>query len=190
MSITEIAASLLGLANVALIIRRSLWNYPFGLLMVMLYFIVFWRARLYSDAGLQVFFFVVQVYGWWNWYRARQDDGRIGIEWLTTRGRLACGALVIGSTAAEWWYLAGLTNDVAPFLDALTTALSVAAQLLLSFRKMENWLLWIVADLIQIGLYLQKDLYPTAALYAAFLVLCIFGAMEWLPRARPRGALK
>src|ERR1700743_2397110 len=67
MSTTEIIAAILGVANIVLLVRRSVWNYPFGLAMVALYGWVFFAARLYSDAGLQVFFFVVQIYGWWNW---------------------------------------------------------------------------------------------------------------------------
>ena len=77
MSAIEIIAAALGLANVLLIVRRSIWNYPFGLAMVALYAWVFFDARLYSDAALQVFFFVVQIYGWWNWTRARGGDGLV-----------------------------------------------------------------------------------------------------------------
>ena len=71
----EWVAAALGVVNVALVVRRSVWNYPFGLAMVSLYFVVFAEARLYSDALLQVFFFVVQLYGWHNWLRAKQAAG-------------------------------------------------------------------------------------------------------------------
>ena len=76
MNPVELAAAALGLVNVALVARRSLWNYPFGIAMVALYFFVFADAKLYSDALLQIFFLVIQLYGWWNWSRsARVDDG-------------------------------------------------------------------------------------------------------------------
>jgi nicotinamide mononucleotide transporter len=66
----EIVASILGVANIVLLVRRSIWNYPFGIVMVTMYGVVFFQARLFSDALLQVFFFVVQIYGWWVWYHA------------------------------------------------------------------------------------------------------------------------
>ncbi|MEJ0041655.1 MAG: nicotinamide riboside transporter PnuC [Rhizomicrobium sp.] len=77
------------------------------------------------------------------------------------------------------WYLARYTSDAAPWMDANTTALSVVAQYLLSVRKVENWVLWIATDVVQIGLYCWKGLYPTTALYAVFLVLSVLGLREW-----------
>lgn len=179
MSIVEIAASILGLVNVALIVRRSIWNYPFGLAMVALYGAVFLEARLYSDAALQVFFFVVQIYGWWVWHRTRSDDGRVRVARLGNPARLAWCAAIAGATLAEGWYLAHYTADAAPWMDANTTAMSVAAQFLLSVRRIENWVLWIATDIVQIGLYYWKGLYPTAALYSLFLVLCVVGLRQW-----------
>lgn len=191
MSAIEVIAAVLGLANVLLLVRRSIWNYPFGLAMVALYTWVFYSARLYSDAALQIFFFVVQVYGWWNWYQARGGDGLIRVETLSQASRLAwCGAIVAG-TVVEGWYLAQYTTDSAPWMDANTTAMSVVAQYLLSVRRIENWVLWIVTDVIQIGLYAWKGLYPTTILYALFLVISIFGLLAWqrqiVPTA-PEGA--
>ena len=179
LSTTEIVAALLGVANIVLLVRRSIWNYAFGLASVALYGFVFRNSMLYSDAALQVFFFVVQIYGWWNWYHAREGDGLIRVEAMTVRERLAWSAVLVAATAGEGWYLAKYTSDVAPWLDAATTALSVVAQYLLSVRKIENWVLWIVADVVQIGLYYWKGLYPTTALYSVFLVLSVVGLLQW-----------
>lgn len=179
MSPVEIVASLLGVVNIVLIVRRSIWNYPFGLVMVVLYFWVFQEAKFYSDAALQVFFFVVQIYGWWNWYHAREGDGLIRVEVMTARARIIWSAVIVAASSGEGWYLAHYTQDSAPWLDAGTTVLSVVAQYLMSVRKIENWILWIVADVVQVGLYYWKGLYPTTALYSLFLVICFFGLYEW-----------
>jgi nicotinamide mononucleotide transporter len=97
----EAVAVALGVANIALIIRRSVWNYPFGIAMVVLYAHVFWQAKLYSDAGLQVFFLVVQFYGWWAWAQKQQDDGRVAVEAMGMRARIVW---VLGSVvAAALW---------------------------------------------------------------------------------------
>jgi nicotinamide mononucleotide transporter len=180
MSTTEIIAAVLGVANVALLVRRSIWNYPFGLVMVALYGWVFFEARLYSDAALQVFFFVVQIYGWWVWYHALDAGGLVRVETLSNSARLVWVAVIAIATAGEGWYLAHYTSDAAPWMDANTTAMSVVAQYLLSVRKIENWILWIITDVVQIGLYFWKGLYPTTGLYVIFLVLSAFGLFEWL----------
>jgi nicotinamide mononucleotide transporter len=179
MSAVEIIAALLGVANIALLVRRSIWNYPFGMASVAFYVVVFHDSLLYSDAALQVFFFVMQVYGWWNWYRARDDEGLAKVELMHNGARLAWIAIVAALTVAEGWYLKTYTNDAAPWMDANTTALSVVAQYLLSVRKIENWVLWIVTDVVQIGLYAWKGLYPTTALYALYLVMSAVGLREW-----------
>ncbi len=185
MSSIEIIAAILGLANIVLLVRRSIWNYPFGIAMVVLYGVVFYQARLYSDAGLQVFFFVVQLYGWWVWYHARGGDGLVRVETLSGWGRLAWCAVIAAVTVLEGWYLTHYTSDAAPWMDANTTAMSVVAQYLLSVRKVENWILWIVTDVVQIGLYYWKGLYPTTVLYALFLVISLVGLWEWRRQLPP-----
>src|SRR5262245_9003603 len=84
----EIVAAALGVINVLLVVRRSSWNYPFGIVMVALYFFVFWSTKLYSDALLQIFFFVIQIYGWWAWVHARQVDHGVAVGWMSWRQRL------------------------------------------------------------------------------------------------------
>ena len=189
MSRIEIVAAILGVANIILLVRRSIWNYPFGIAMVSLYGVVFFQARLYSDALLQVFFFVVQIYGWWVWYHARDSAGLVKVELMSARSRVIWLAVIGVATVAEGWYLANYTSDAAPWLDANTTAMSVVAQYLLSIRKIENWILWIVTDVVQIGLYYWKGLYPTTGLYILFLILSCVGLYEWLRewRAHPVG---
>ncbi len=179
MSAAEIIASILGVVNIVLLVRRSIWNYPFGLAMVAIYFYVFLGARLYSDAALQIFFFVVQLYGWWVWYHARGGDGLVRVEVLSNRARLIWCGVIAAATVGEGWYLAHYTSDSAPWMDANTTAMSVVAQYLLSVRRIENWILWIVTDVVQIGLYYWKGLYPTTGLYVLFLILSVAGLYEW-----------
>ena len=186
---TEIVGSILGVANIVLLVRRSIWNYPFGIAMVSMYAVVFFQARFFSDALLQVFFFVVQIYGWWVWYHARDSEGLVKVELMSNHARIGWAAVIVFATVAEGWYLANYTTDSAPWMDANTTAMSVVAQYLLSIRKIENWILWIVTDVVQIGLYYWKGLYPTAGLYVLFLVMSAVGLYEWQRewRAHPQG---
>ncbi len=179
MSWIEIVAALLGLANVALVVRRSLWNYPFGLAMVALYAFVFFDAKLYSDALLQIFFFAVQLYGWWNWNRSRAEAGEVRVERLDERARLAWLAGCVAA-AVGWGALMHCFTDAAfPWWDGTIAVLSVAAQILQSRRKLESWVLWIAVDMLAIGLFAAKDLWVTAVLYAVFLALSVWGLIGW-----------
>lgn len=180
MSLLELFAAALGVVNVWLVVRRSVWNYPFGLVMVTLYGFIFFEARLYSDTILQGYFFVVQVFGWWYWLKGRGNDGLVRPETMTHTGRLAAAAATLAGAAAGGWFFATYTNAAAPWLDAFIAAASVTAQYLMSIRKIENWVWWIAVDVVAIGVYFWKGLYPTTALYAIFLALSVAGLMGWM----------
>jgi nicotinamide mononucleotide transporter len=180
MSPLEVVAVLLGLANITLLIRRSIWNYPAGIAMVAIYAYVFFGARLYSDFLLQIFFFVVQIVGWvaWSRHEAGESD-QVVVERSTGRdlGWAAAGSVagtaLLGAAMARW------TPAAYPFWDASVAALSVTAQLLLTWRRIENWIWWIAADVLAIGVYLAKALYLTAGLYGVFLVMAALGYRAW-----------
>ena len=180
MSILEIVAVGLGVINVGLIIARSVWNYPFGLIMVVLYAKLFFDEKLYSDALLQVFFFVVQIYGLIEWLKARGGDGKVRVETLQWRGRaiallaVAILWLCLGMAMASW------TDAAYPYWDAAIAAGSVVAQTLLARRFIENWPLWIAVDIGAIALFIVKGLDLTAGLYGIFLCMAVGGLMAWL----------
>lgn len=185
MSELEIITALLGVANIVLIIRRSVWNYPFGIAMVALYFFIFREAKLYSDAGLQIFFIVVNLYGWWSWLRNRADAGEIVVERLS---KPALAAWLIGSALAilGWGsFMAANTDASYPYWDAAVAMLSVAGQILMARRYLENWWWWIAVNVISIPLYYVKGLLPTTGLYALFLLLAIAGLIEWRKAQKP-----
>ena len=180
----ENLASLLGLVTVTLVVLRSIWNYPVGLVMVALFGFVFWGARLYSDALLQIFFFVVQIYGWWNWSRSQAQSGTVMVVTLPVRERAAwaIGAVV---AAMMWGYgMARFTDAAFPWIDAAIAIVSVVAQILQSRRAVESWWLWIAVDIASVGLYAAKGLLSVMALYAVFLGLAIWGLIDWRRVAR------
>lgn len=179
MSQLEWIAAALGIITVILVVRRSIWNYPFALAMVALYFFVFFEAKLYSDALLQIFFFAINCYGWWAWSRAPQEDDGVKVGGMSRRARAgwlvgtASGALILG------FLMANCTDAAAPYLDASVAALSVSAQVLQSFRRFESWIYWVAVDVLAIGLYASRGLYPTTALYVVFLILAVSGLIAW-----------
>ena len=179
----EIAAALLGVINVVLVVRRSTLNYPFGIASVALYFFVFGHAKLYSDALLQIFFLLIQFYGWWAWVHARHVDRGVAVGWMPWRVRAPWIAGTAVAILAWGTGMARFTDAAAPFVDATTAGLSVAAQILQSLRRVESWVLWITVDIIAVGLFAWRGLFVTSALYALFLLLSVVGLVEWRRKA-------
>lgn len=184
--IAEAWAFATGLVCVWLVVREHLWNWPIGLANNVFFFGLFFQSRLFADMGLQVVYFGLGVYGWWNW----QFGGRDRTELKISRTTRTEWLVLLGSIPLTTWGLRELLihlNGAAPFWDAFTTVLCLAAQYLLGRKRFENWVLWMAADVIYIPLYISRDLPLTAALYGLFLVLCVFGLRAWM-RGLPAGA--
>lgn len=175
----ELLASLLGVANVALLVRRSIWNYPVGMAMVALIAWVVFHQRLYSDAVLNIFFFLVQAYGWYAWWRLGGMEHKVAVERLTDPARIAWLVMILLCSLAWGAIMRFYTDAAFPWLDALLAMSSVAAQILLVRRCIENWVLWILIDVGTIGMYLAKSLFALAALYLLLLLLSALGLREW-----------
>lgn len=161
-----------------LVVRQHMANWPVGLANNILFFILFLESRLYADMSLQVIYFGLGVFGWWNWLFGGQNHSRLTITRTTSREWLALAIL----TAAVTWILREIlvaVNGSAPFWDAFTTVLSLVAQYLLCRKRLEHWFVWIAADIIFIPLYLSRGLHLTALLYAVFLSMCLFGLHAW-----------
>ena len=175
----EIAGAVFGLANILLLVRRSVWNFPAAMAMVACIGIVRFEARLYAETGLQVFFFVANAWGWLLWLGSKGPDEEVAVEWMDGRARAAWLAATAAISLALGLGLARWTDAALPMADSAVAGMSVAAQILLALRKVENWVLWIVVDVVSIALYLNRELYLLAGLYAAFLVLAAVGLREW-----------
>nr|WP_217352769.1 nicotinamide riboside transporter PnuC [Sphingomonas sp. ID1715] len=183
-------AASLGVINIVLIVRRSVWNYPFGIAMVCISAWLFVQpdVRLYSDALLQLFFFVVQIYGWWHWARAQAEAGEIVVETLAPGQRAAVLAAIAVSTLGWGALMHHFTSAALPWWDAFIAMASVAAQLLMARRYLENWILWIAVDAVAIGVYAAKGLMLLALLYLLFLILSAVGLASWRRAERTRVA--
>ncbi|MBK6413561.1 nicotinamide riboside transporter PnuC [Sphingopyxis sp.] len=174
----EWLAAALVLINVALVALRSVWNYPFALVAVSLYAVVFYDARLYSDMVLQGFFLALNLYGWASWMRAREDSG-IPVGWMTDRMRRQWVIITILAWIGWSFAMDRYTDAVAPWIDGAIAMLSITAQWLLARRRVESWYLWIVVDLIAIPLFAWRGLYATSAVYVVLLGLSIDGLIQW-----------
>jgi nicotinamide mononucleotide transporter len=178
-SAAEIAGVVFGLLYVWLAIRESPWCWPFGIANAALFLAVFAHARLYGAAALQAVYVVVSVYGWYEWRHGGVGHGRLAVSRTPRRWLAGLGAAATVVAVAAGLFLKHRTDAALPFTDAATTAFSLAAQWMATRKWVENWLVWIAVDVVYVAMYVSQGLLPTAGLYAAFLVLAIFGYREW-----------
>ena len=175
-------AELLGFATGAvcvwLTVRARVWNFPVGIANNLFFLALFWSARLYADALLQVVYLLLAAIGWWTWLHGGEQRSARRMGHASVGG---IGILLLLLVPATWGLTVVLTRagDAAPFWDALTTSLSLAAQWLLNVKAFENWYFWIAADLVYIPLYFSKALHLTGIVYLVFLALCLVGLRTW-----------
>jgi nicotinamide mononucleotide transporter len=185
MSATELIGFVLGLMMVLCSIRELHWSWPLAILSSLLYFFVFKDSLLYGEAGLQIVFAVLALWGWWQWLRKGADaQPALVIQRLSTRGWLR----VVLVSGLLWPTLALLlqhfTDSDVAWWDALPTALSLVGQALLGRKYIENWLVWMVVNIISVALFAHKGLWLTCVLYALFTLMSVWGWRVWQTRLK------
>lgn len=179
----ELISFALAVTTVLLNIRQNHWAWLFSIASSATYAVVFFDARLYGDSGLQLVFIAASGWGWWQWLRGTEETklvvtrlGRKGIAWALAGW--GAGFLAISM------FLRTYTNTDVPHIDGFLTAGSLVGQLLLARKKVENWHVWVLVDVLYVGLYIFKDLHVTAVLYAIFVLLAWRGLRAWGNLAR------
>ncbi|WP_348696718.1 nicotinamide riboside transporter PnuC [Duganella fentianensis] len=175
----ELLSFLLSVATVWFNIRQSHWGWLFAIISSATYGLVFFGSRLYGDMGLQLVFISVSIYGWYQWLHGDDSHERLPVTELTTRGRYIAAAAWLGGFAVLAWFLKSYTDTDVPHSDGFLTAGSLVGQLLLSRKKIENWHVWIIVDVLYVALYLHKHLVLTAILYAVFVGMAVMGLRAW-----------
>ncbi len=174
----EIWGVVTGAWCVWLVARQSLWNFPIGIVNNVFFGILFFQSRLYGDMSLQGVYLVLGAMGWALWVWGKGGEAALPVTHIRPLEIVGCALFLLISTPLMMRFL-HLAGGAVPFWDALTTALSLVAQYLLSRKRLENWWVWICADLIYVPLYIHRELYLTSALYGLFLILCAIGLRDW-----------
>lgn len=186
----EWVAAGLGVVNIALLIFRSQWNFAFAIASVAIYVFIFFEKRLYAESGLQIFFILANIWGWVLWRRV-SDDGeasQVPVRWLDWPSRIVWLVATAAISLNLGWVMHRYTNAAMPFADSAIAGASVAAQILLGYRRIENWIIWIAVDVAAVLLYINRGLYPTAGLYGGMLVMSLIGLKEWVEAQRRESA--
>ena len=187
LGMVEVLGFVTGGVCVWLTVRENVWNWPIGLANNIVFFVLFLEARIYADMSLQVIYFGLGVWGWLEWLYGGENRTALRIsrarwvEWVVLAAFVPLATLAL----REWLVV---VKDAAPFADALTTVLSLAAQYLLCLKRIENWWFWIAADIVYIPMYFHRSLPLTAVLYAILLIMCVVGMREWRATLRAQEA--
>ena len=186
----EVVAFSLSVAMVACNIRVNVIGWPLAIVSSLLYLLLFWRSRLYGDATLQAFFALVAAWGWWQWLRGTDDEGRaLRVRSLGAQGRMSALVAVAIAWPATALFLHRFTDTDVPWWDAFPTAASVVGQWLLGRKYVEIWPVWIAVDVVGAALFAYKGLWLTTLLYLVFVAMACVGWRSWLAKAAERRGL-
>ena len=143
--------------------------------------VVFFHSKFYADMGLNAYYFFISIYGWALWSKRESGEEGGGLE--VTRISLKQGAILLLITGFFFAGIGGVldrfTDSPVPYWDAFTTALSFTATWMLARKIIEHWILWVIVDVVSMGLYLYRGLYPTLLLFSVYTVMAIIGYIQW-----------
>ncbi len=181
----EFVAVIFGLLSVWYAKQEKILVYPTGIISVLIYVYICFGIKLYADAGINLFYFVMSVYGWYKWAK-KDNQPQIRIskstkrDWIISVVMFFVSAIVIivllkllKQDDVEYWS----TNI--PYIDTFTTAIFIVGMWLMAFKKLENWIFWIIGDVISVPLYAYKGLVFTSFQFLVFLIIAIFGYIAW-----------
>lgn len=180
----ELIAMLLSLAYVILAAKGSLWCWPAAFISTALYTFIFYDVLLLMDSALNAYYLLMAVYGYWQWSKHTQNssDAKIAltiVSWELSWHIKVCLSLAVVATALGY-VMATFTPADFPYLDTFTTVYAVFATYLVAQKVLENWLYWIVIDIVSIYLYIEKGLVPTTVLFIIFVIVACYGYFKWL----------
>jgi nicotinamide mononucleotide transporter len=177
----------LGVTGVVLMIRRSLWAFPVGMVAVSVQGVLFWQATFYADAKLQVFFFGCLAYGWWHWVKAKGDQAELPVTTMRWAARVGwVGAAVVVMLGWGAWQT-NYTDAAMPYRDTFIASFSMAAQVLQARKKLENWAGWVAVNAVAVATYWAAGLAFTSFLYGVFLVMGVVGWVNWYRAMKAEG---
>ncbi|HDR88582.1 MAG TPA: nicotinamide riboside transporter PnuC [Bacteroidetes bacterium] len=179
--VIEIFGAVTGLIYLYFSIRQNIWLWPLGIFTSSVYIYVFFVSKFYADMGLQGYYLVVSIYGWYHWLHGASGNRSDELPVSRTSRRQWVVLLIITLVlfVLMAWVLERFTDSDVPRWDAFTTAASITATWMLARKLLEHWLIWVVVDAVSMGLYVYKGLYPTVGLFAVYTLMAVKGYVEW-----------
>ena len=177
----EIIGTIIGLIYLWLEYKASIYLWIAGVIMPAVYIFVYYNAGLYADFGINIYYLGAALYGWWVWKfgNSTKHQKELPITHLPKGKWMKAALMYVVAQFLIAWVLINHTDSDVPWWDAFTTALSIVGMWMLARKYLEQWWVWIVVDVVCVGLYIYKELYFTSALYALYAIIAIFGWLNW-----------
>jgi nicotinamide mononucleotide transporter len=179
MSWLEAIAVIFGLLSVWFAKKENILVFPTGIVSVLIYVHICFGAKLYADMGINAYYFIMSIYGWYIWSRKGEGSIHIPISKNSIKENINTSILLVVAYFSIWYVLTNYTDSDVPQIDAFTTSVAFAAMWLMAKKKIENWMAWIVTDLVSIPLYFYKGYILTSFQYLIFLLIAIAGFIAW-----------
>jgi len=180
----EAVAVLFGIASVFYSIKKNILVFPTGMVSTIIYVYICLKYKLYADMGINAYYFAMSIYGWYLWSRPTKGNPERPVTWLNNKGVVHAVLLFLGSYGALYFVLANFTDSDVPYWDSFTTASAFVGMWLMAKKKVENWIAWIITDIVSVPLYFYKGLMLTSFQFLFFTVLATIGLIEWIKAAK------
>jgi len=178
-SLLELAAVLFAIAYLILAVRQNIACWYAAFISTTIFLYVFWQVNLYMESGLQVYYLAMAVYGFWHWRHSHDEGAALPVSTWRIAWHVCAISFIAVATLISGYLLTDTDQRLA-YVDSFTTWGSVVTTFMVTRKILENWIYWLVIDGVSIFLYLDRELYFTALLFAAYIVIIFFGWFAWL----------
>jgi nicotinamide mononucleotide transporter len=186
MSWLEAGAVFFGIASVIYSIKKNILVFPTGMISTLIYVYICFNYKLYADMGINAYYFSMSIYGWYIWSRPSNGKAELPVTWLKNKGIITSIAIFCVSYGVLYYVLANFTDSDVPYWDSFTTASAFVGMWLMAKKKVENWIAWIITDIVSVPLYYYKGLMLTSFQFLFFTVLATLGLIEWIKAAKSK----
>lgn len=180
----EMLAVVFALVYLILVVKERIECWYFAFFSTAIYCFLFWDVDLLMESALQIYYLVMAVFGWWQWRRQSDSKDDLTIHTWSWRQHVIAISVVLMLTLISGSLLPMFTSAAWPYLDSFTTWGAVVTTYMVARKVLENWLYWVALDSLSVFLYIDRELYLTALLFIAYVIIVIFGFFQWLPLYR------
>ncbi|MDX5339656.1 MAG: nicotinamide riboside transporter PnuC [Cyclobacteriaceae bacterium] len=173
-----------GIASVFYSMKENIWVYPTGIISTLIYVWICFEYKLYADMGINAYYFSMSIYGWYVWTHPKANQSVLPVTWLSARGWSSAGLIFVVSYIALSFVLMNYTDSDVPYWDSFTTASAFVGMWMMAKKKVENWIFWIITDLVSVPLYFYKGLILTSFQFLFFTILAFMGLFAWIKSAK------
>jgi len=180
----EGVAVFFGIASVFYSMKEHIWVYPTGIVSTLIYVWICLQYKLYADMGINAYYFSMSIFGWYVWTHPKEGQKVLPVTWLKPSGWAISIGIFLASYLTLYLVLSRFTDSDVPYWDSFTTASAFVGMWLMAKKKVENWIAWIITDLVSVPLYFHKGLILTSFQFLFFTILATLGLIAWIKSAK------